>query len=121
MKKFCLFLILICVSLLCVSCKKNRRVEQIKLDSSEPLALAVDVEWAVVTDPYVTFREDKEWTSKDTGHVKKGEILKVLGYSYSSKNERWVKFEQGFLPLKCVTVYSNRFQAEKVSKGLEEK
>lgn len=120
MKRFLLFLILVLISFSWVSCKKNRNTE-ISLDTSDPLALAVDVEWAVVTDPYVTFHEDKEWNSKDAGHVKKGEILKVLGYSYSSKNERWVKFEQGFLPLRCVTVYSNRFQAEKISKGLESK
>lgn len=107
------------VSVLCISCTKKRS-DEIVLDNSNPLAFAIDIEWAVIIDPYVTFRETHEWTSKDLGHGKKGEILQVIGYSYSSENEKWVKFENGFLPIKSVQVYSNRYQAAKVSKGIIE-
>lgn len=120
MKRFYLLIALLVFSCLVFSCKKNRS-ENIEFDSYDPLALAVDVEWAVVTDPYVTFHEDKEWNTKQNGHVKKGEVLKVIGYSYSSTNEKWVKFEKGYLPLKSVTVYTNKFQAENASRSFEEK
>lgn len=120
MKRLYFLIILTSIFLLIVSCKKNRS-ETIILDSHDPLALAVDVEWAVVTDPYVTFHEDKEWNTKQNGHVKKGEVLKVTGYSYSSTNEKWVKFENGYLPLKSVSIYTNKFQAENASRSFEEK
>lgn len=102
------------------SCKGDKAPE-ITLDNSDPLALAVDVEWAVINEPYVTFRENQEWTAKDSGHGKRGEVLRVNGFSYSSEGEKWVKFDKGFLPYKSVLVFSNRFQAETSAKGMTEK
>jgi len=115
-----LFLILI---VLCTvqfsSCKRDKSLN-IELDNTEPLALAVDIEWAVISDPYVTFREVQEWTGKDSGHGKKGDVLQVKGYSYSSTNEKWVKFDNGYLPLKSVKIFTNKFQADKIGKGYSE-
>jgi len=119
MNRFRFFFILICISLLCVSCRKNRS-DDITLDNSDSLSLAVDIEWAVINEPFVIFRESQEWDAKDVGHGKKGEILQITGYSWSSKNEKWVKFEKGFLPLKSVRVFSNRYQAANVSKEMTE-
>ncbi|MCF0241487.1 MAG: hypothetical protein HUK25_02565 [Treponema sp.] len=116
--KFFLF----CLSFLIVfqSCFLKKETE-ILLSDSDPLALSVDVEWAVVTDPYATFRVNKEWDSQDTGHVKKGTVLKVVGYSFSSEHEKWVKFEDGYLPQKSVVVYSNKYQADTEARKLETK
>ncbi|MCQ2597037.1 MAG: hypothetical protein MJ181_04240 [Treponema sp.] len=102
------------------SCRDEKAAE-ITLDNSDPLALAVDVEWAVINEPYVAFRENQEWTGKDVAHGKRGEVLQVKGFSYSSEGEKWVKFEKGFLPSKSVLVFSNRFQAETSAKGMAEK
>ncbi len=113
-----LLCIFICIAGL-TSCKREKS-SNINLDNYDPLALAVDIEWAVISEPYVIFRDVQEWNGKDLGRGKKGEVLKVLGYSYSSENEKWVKFEKGYLPLKTVKVFSNKFQADKISKGFTE-
>lgn len=121
MRKTFLLLISIFICLTTLSSCKRDKALNINLDTSDPLALAVDIEWAVISEPYVIFRDVQEWNGKDLGRGKKGEVFKVLGYSYSSENEKWVKFEKGFLPLSNVKVFSNKFQAEKVSKGFLEK
>ena len=57
------FLILIFILILMpsfTSCKK-KSAESIIFDNSHPLALAPDVEWAVVTEPYAVFRDSDEW------------------------------------------------------------
>ncbi|MCQ2584172.1 MAG: hypothetical protein MJ185_01165 [Treponema sp.] len=115
---FCAALLLI-LTVFLSGCKRDKSLN-IELDNSEPLALAVDIEWAVLSEPYVTFRDVQEWDGKESGHGKKGDVLQVKGYSYSSTNEKWVKFEKGYLPLKSVQIFTNKFQADKVGKGYTE-
>ena len=92
--------------------------ESIIFDNSHPLALAPDVEWAVVTEPYAVFRESDEWGGSTAGHCRKGEILQVKGKSVDAQKENWYYFEGGWLPQSCVSIFSNRYKAETVSKGL---
>lgn len=110
------FLILITLSLF-ISCKKKSS-EAIVFDNSHPLALAPDVEWAVVTEPYAVFKATNEWGAATAGHCRKGEILQVLGKSVDAKKDNWYFFEGGWLPQSCVSIFSNRYKAETVSKGL---
>ena len=99
------------------SCQK-KTAEAIVFDSSHPLALAPDVEWAVVTEPYAVFRESDEWGGATTGHCRKGEILQVKGKSVDAAKDTWYYFEGGWLPQSCVSIFSNRYKAETVSKNL---
>ena len=99
------------------SCKKKSN-ESILFDNSHPLALAPDVEWAVVTEPYAVFKETDEWGAATTGHCRKGEILQVKGKSVDAEKENWYFFEGGWLPQNCVSIFSNRYKAESVSKNL---
>ena len=114
-----LFLILIFIFLISSvsSCKKNS-TETINFDDSHPLALAPDVEWAVVTEPYAVFRESDEWGGATAGHCRKGEILHVLGKSVDAQKENWYYFEGGWLPQNCVSIFSNRYKAQTVSNRL---
>ena len=114
-----LFLILIFIFLISSvsSCKKNS-TETIIFDDSHPLALAPDVEWAVVTEPYAVFRESDEWGGATAGHCRKGEILQVLGKSVDAQKENWYYFEGGWLPQNCVSIFSNRYKAQTVSNRL---
>lgn len=107
-------LLLVLFSMLIFSCAKKED-EIIFLDNREPLALAPDVQWAVVNEPYVAFKENKEWTSSVTGHCRKGDVLQVKGKSVDSKKEVWYLFEEGWLPSVSILVYSNRLKAQKVS------
>ena len=115
--KIILSLLLLIIAALFVSCSKKSE-EKIIFDNSEPLALAPDVEWAVVTEPYAVFKETDEWSAPTAGHCRKGEILQVKGKSIDAAKENWYYFEGGWLPQSCVSIFSNRYKAESVSKGL---
>ena len=110
---FILFLILTGFS----SCQK-KTAEPIVFDNSHPLALAPDVEWAVVTEPYAVFRESDEWGGATAGHCRKGEILLVKGKAVDAAKDTWYYFEGGWLPQSCLSIFSNRYKAETASKGL---
>ncbi len=111
---------LFALGLICTSCK-NRKDETIVLDSSQPLALAPDVSWAVVSNPYAAYKKEIGWDSESVGHCRKGDILQVLGRSQDEKNENWYFFAEGWLPGECVLVYSNRYKAQKMSEELSSK
>ncbi len=110
-------LIILSLTSFVTSCKK-KTAETIVFDNSHPLALAPDVEWAVVTEPYAVFKENDEWGAATTGHCRKGEILQVMGKSVDADKENWYYFEGGWLPQSCVSIFSNRYKAETISKGL---
>ena len=99
------------------SCEKKDE-ESIVFDTRHPLALAPDVEWAVIVEPYAVFKIEDEWTSATAGHCRKGEILQIKGKSVDSENENWYYFDGGWLPQSCISVFSNRYKAETVSKTL---
>ena len=111
-------LILLLFSFLIIGCAKKDETEII-LDNSEPLALAPDVQWAVVSEPYASFKESKDWSASVIGHCRKGDVLQVKGKSLDSKNEVWYYFEQGWLPSSSVLVYNNRLKAQKISNQSE--
>ena len=73
-KSIILILIILCLTSFFASCKK-KTTEVIVFDDSHPLALAPDVEWAVVTEPYAVFKESDEWGAATAGHCRKGELV----------------------------------------------
>ncbi len=100
-----------------VSCKK-KDTEKIVFDNSHPLALAPDVEWAVVIEPYAVFKETDEWGAATAGHCRKGEILQVKGKSMDANKENWYYFDGGWLSQSSVSIFNNRYKAETVSNNL---
>mgnify|MGYP001775717438 CR=1 FL=1 len=111
-------LILLLFSFLIIGCAKKDETEII-LDNSEPLALAPDVQWAVVSEPYAAFKESKDWSASVIGHCRKGDVLQIKGKSLDSKNEVWYYFEQGWLHSSSVLVYSNRLRAQNYASQIE--
>ena len=93
--------------------------EEIVFDNSEPLALAPDVTWAVVLDPYAGYRKNASWNSEVTSYCRKGEILQVLGETEARDGGNWYKFKNGWLPELSVTVYSNRLRADTAARRLK--
>ncbi len=102
------------------ACHKNEDTV-IEFDKSYPLALAPDVEWCVVTEPYVAYKKDSDWSSSVTGHCRKGEILQIIGKRQDSTGERWYCTEKGWLSEISIKVYNNRYKAQKVSDDLLKK
>ncbi len=117
---FRVFVVLLIVFLICLTGCKKKSSEKIVFDNSHPLALAPDVEWAVVTEPYAVFKLQDEWNAATGGHCRKGEILMVKGKSVDSSNESWYYFDEGWLPQSCLSIFSNRYKAEAVSKSITE-
>lgn len=115
--KFIISLLMILSVILISSCRKKNS-EQIIFDDTYPLALAPDVEWAVITEPYAVFKLEAEWGAATAGHCRKGEILQVKGKSVDVAKENWYYFEGGWLPQSYVSIFSNRYKAESVSKTL---
>lgn len=111
--KFVLFFLLILFS----SCSKKDE-EIIQFENTYPLALALDVQWAVVTDPYAAFRLDFSWNSDSEGHARRGEILQIKGNSLDENGSIWYKFDGGWLNQSSLSVYSNRFKAKTASENL---
>ena len=109
MKKqsFVLSAFIIAVSILSASCSKDKTI---KFDETYPLALAPDIEWAVVKEPYAAYRKTPDMSADVNGHCRKSEILQVQGTALSSEDEIWYHFSAGWLPETAVIVYKNRFK-----------
>lgn len=118
MKKIILYSLFIC-SVLLTACK-SKKEEVILFDNSHPLALAPDVSWAVVVDPYAAYKNEAEWHSEVLGHCRKGEILQVKGKSIDENNDVWYSFENGWLPANCLAIYNNRYKAKTAADQLGE-
>jgi hypothetical protein len=112
-------LFFILLSSLFTACSKKQE-EIITFDDSHPLSLAPDVEWALITDPYVAFRSEIDWNGKITGHIRRGEILQVLAKSMDKEKNVWYKFEQGWLPQSCLSIYTNRYKAKSAAEKLKD-
>lgn len=113
MKQKIILFFQICLLFCFISCNRN---QEIVFDSSQPLALCPDVQWAVVIDPYVSFRQEIGWNSIVEGHCRKGAILQVLGRNVVSSKDVWYLFDEGWLPESSISVFSNRYKAESFAK-----
>lgn len=119
MKRLFYLLIIFLSMFLCFSCKKNKE-EVIVFDNEHPLSLAPDVEWALVTDPYAAYKESTDWNAEITGHCRRGEILMVYAKSKDKDKNIWYKFEEGWLPQRCLKIYANRYKAQTAAESLKD-
>ena len=110
--------LIILLLFLSTSCTKKQE-EVIVFDSSEPLSLAPDVEWALVTDPYAAYKTSTDWNAEISGHCRRGEILRVYAKSMDKEKTVWYKFEEGWLPEKCLKIYTNRYKAQTAAGALK--
>ena len=105
-------------------CFIRRGDEPITLDNSDPLALAPDIQWAVITDPYAAFRTSPDWNAAVTGHCRRAAIYQILGSSVSTSAENgteitWYNFTDGWLPESVLSVQSNKLQAQTLAATLK--
>lgn len=112
------FVLVFSVILLSFGGCRKKNVE-ILFDESEPLALAPDVSWALVVEPYVAYRNTSSWDAQVTGHSRKGTVIQVLGYATTEKDGNWYLFESGWLSEDDVDVYNNMLRAKKAAESLK--
>ena len=119
MKRVLLFVFIILSVLLAASCKQKKE-DVIEITEEHPLSLAPDVEWALITDPYAAYRSDIDWNAEITSHCRRGDILQVNAKSIDKQKTVWYKFEQGWLPETCLSIYSNRYKAQTAASNLKD-
>lgn len=117
MKKTLIFFACVMLLALCASCSQDN--DAIPLDVSEPLALAPDIEWAVVVDPYAAFRVEPKWDADTAGHCRKGDVLQVKSKTVATSAGIWYEFGQGWLHEDVVSVYTNRYKAVTASERIK--
>src|SRR5574344_1932555 len=117
MKKF---LIVIIFCFLFISCS-HKEEKEIVFDSNYTKNLSPDISWALITEPYVAFKENKSWNSTVMGHCRKGDIYQIIGKSVDETNSVWYYFDKGWLPQSSLSVYTNRYKAESASAVLIKK
>lgn len=108
------------ISLFFFSCDRNKDSE-IPLDNSDPLALAPDIRWALVNDPYAAFRADTSWDAEAVAYCKQGDLFPILASATTSGergSETWYLMERGWLPESVVSIYPNKFRAAKAAAAL---
>ncbi len=118
-RTFVLIFFSLLVSLSLISCNKKKE-EVIEFNETHPLSLAPDVEWALITDPYAAYRKDIEWNAEVTNHCRRGDILQVYAKSIDKQKTVWYKFEEGWLPETCLSIYSNRYKAQTAAENLKD-
>lgn len=114
---FCVFLSLIVLS----SCRTRKNFTIVPHD---PMKLVPGVQWAVVIQPYVAFREDADVESKVMEHGRKGDFFCITGKKYvkdaKSVSVVWYSFDQGWLKDDEIAVYDNEYKARTASKQILE-
>ena len=129
--RFLFFLICSVLSFSCLSCSRRTAVD---IHGSDSLALSPEVEWAVVSEPYVAFRNEAGYENHVVEHGRRGETMRILGKDFvrseniigEGKTQKttvsyitWYKFEKGWLEESCVSVYDNKFKAEHAASSLK--
>lgn len=112
-----IFAALAALALLSAGCKRSS-VADIPLDKSNPLALAPDVKWALVTDPYAAYRDKASWEAGASAYERKGAILQALAETTNADGV-WYKFERGWLPASALSIHDNRYKAETSAKNIK--
>jgi hypothetical protein len=77
--------------------------------------------WAVVNDPYATFREDTDFLATVASHGRRGDVEKVTGeviLVIDGARVRWYGFEKGWIHESSVTLCSNLLKAQSLSAAL---
>lgn len=104
-----------------LSCSKKSG-DEIQLDTSDPLATAPDVQWALVVVPYASFKKETSWDAQSAGYCKQGEYFPIVArsvFTVDGETENWYRFEEGWLPESVITIYENKFRAKKAAKSLK--
>ena len=112
-KRFLLLCAVFFAALFLSSCqKKDDAGDLIVFDNENPYAIFPNVEWALITEPYVGFHEADNRSSATNSYCREGEILQIQGFSINEEKEQWYLFDRGWVISTSLKVYKNRYKAE---------
>ena len=115
-----LFACFVIISLL-LSCKKKEGFEKIILPSDT--AITNSMQYAVVIEPYVSFRDKPSDDGITSSHARSGEGFVVEAIKVEMKNGKqilWVNLKDaGWLTSSSIRLYSTREKASTAAKKLK--
>jgi hypothetical protein len=88
--------------------------------------LEYGTQWAVINDPYATFRVSHDFAEAVSGHGRRGDIEKVLGEvkvpikDDGEATQIWFAFEKGWIPESSLVICSNLFKAKQISASISD-
>jgi hypothetical protein len=105
------------------SCARNKNAPLINTDSDIE-AMRYGVLWAVITEPYASFRETSNEASLVSAHGRRGDVERVVSRALiaAGQNKKpvvWYGFSKGWLNETSVIIYSNKLKAQKAAGGLQ--
>ncbi len=109
--KFLFFLVV----LLITSCNRESTGY---IDISKTDNIAMSSQWAVITEPYVSYLSEADATSQINAYGRIGDVIEVAGSSIGTDNVHWYTFENGWLPENSIRIYANKLQADFAAKEL---
>jgi hypothetical protein len=120
-RKKCIFFIFIPLLLVIVGCARQ---ENTLVDVSVfQQSLEYGTQWAIISEPYATFRGDTDFSAPVSGYGRRGDVQKIIGYAIAlsgAVRTVWYGFEKGWLPESSVVIYSNELKAKRASESLRE-
>jgi hypothetical protein len=78
------------------------------------------IQWAVISEPYATFRVEGDFSAPVSGYGRQGDIQKVTGRSIAAANgvsTVWYQFEKGWLPETSVILYPYELRANRAAES----
>lgn len=114
------FFLLVFISFNSCFLKKTDKTINLSLADS----LTVGEKWAVITEPYASFREDSDYSSLITGHARRGDILLIDGRKYATdpktkKTTVWYKIQDGWIAESSIQIFDNKLKATKAVSELK--
>ncbi len=103
------------VLLLLASCNRNTSDY---IDISKTDNIAMSSQWAVITEPYVSYVSEADASSQIIAYGRIGDVIEVAGSSIGDNNVHWYTFENGWLPENSIRIYANKLQADFAAKEL---
>ena len=85
--------------------------------------MSVGEQWAVISSPYIAYKETPISTSKIARHGRRGDIHQILGkkilVSEDLKEKTiWYKLPDGWIEESSIYIYNNQFQAQTAAKKI---
>ncbi len=103
-----------------ISCERNTQGNAIVF-SATPVISETD-KYALVIEPYISFRDQPGDSGITMAHGRRGEIYELTGkkiIAASGANSVWVQLQPGWVLESAVLLYSNRERAQKAAAELD--
>ncbi len=102
------------------SCSKNKPSN---ISFEQIPQITIGEKWAVISSPYIAYKEEPIATSKISAHGRRGDIHQILGKKIEVSEDLkqktiWYKLPDGWIEEASIYICSNQFQAKTAAKKI---